>query len=251
MFFFSAHSLLLFLPLFCSPYASFLPASADSTCQIESFSCGNLTLGIQFPFYTNNSVEPCLGVHFIQCIDLVPAVHFYGDDYLYPVGSLSYRDNTIVIHDLKLSSYFRGSNCDFVYDFRVPIRGFNFTSLSVSLGSGESFFNCKDNYDFSRDIFFRDYNLSLCRNYSLHYLAESGDQSYRLLPSACSVSKDLWFQWKLSFGERIDGGRTSLLGVGFSPRWTGTNCFSCQYSGNGCSDEGGSACSCSSSCRGN
>lgn len=247
MSFHSPLSKLFFLNILCSsPYASFFSATADSPCT-QQFTCGTATLPIKFPFYTNDSVSPCLGVHLIQCIDLVPAVQFYGNDYLYPVRTISYTDKTITIHDLKLSSYFRGSNCEFLYDFRVPIPGFNFTSLSVSLLSGESFFSCKQNYDFSRDIFFQDYNLSLCRNYSLYYF---DDESSGFVPSACSSYSDIWYHWKLSFGEDKDGRKTSLLGAGFSPRWTGTSCFSCQFSADNCSDEFGYACNCLSTCRG-
>ncbi|KAK8969791.1 putative serine/threonine-protein kinase [Platanthera guangdongensis] len=251
MSFHSALSQLFFFTIFCSPYASFFSVcGADSSCPQQQFTCGNATLPIKFPFYTNDSVSPCSGVHFIQCIDLVPAVRFYGNDYLYPVRTISYPDKTITIHDLKLSSYFRGSNCEFLYDFQAPIQGFNFTSLSVSLGSGESFFSCKDNYAFSRDIFFLDYNLSLCGNYSLYYFKDAGDENSVLLPSACSAYQDLWFHWTLSFGDGKDGRKTSLLRAGFSPRWTGTDCFTCQFSANNCSDELGYACSCISSCKG-
>ncbi|KAH0449702.1 hypothetical protein IEQ34_020394 [Dendrobium chrysotoxum] len=249
MFFCSTQSILLFFLVFLvTATCFFLTSGAESSCLPENYSCGNITVGIEFPFYTNSSGKSCTGIHFIQCIDLVPAVRFNGDNYLYPVRSISYKDKTIIIHDLKLSSYFRGWNCDFFYDFRKPVPGFNFTSISETLPSGESFFNCNDDYDFSHDIFHVDYNLNLCKNYSLFYFKGNGDQSYSSLPSSCSSSKDLWFYWKLSFGGE-DSNEISLMGVGFSPRWVGTDCFSCQISARNCSDAGDSACSCSNGCQ--
>ncbi|XP_020584985.1 LEAF RUST 10 DISEASE-RESISTANCE LOCUS RECEPTOR-LIKE PROTEIN KINASE-like 1.1 [Phalaenopsis equestris] len=248
MVFWSTHFILLFFLASLPNTCFFRPATADSSCLLENYTCGNITVGIKFPFYTNSSVQSCSGLHFIQCIDLVPAVRFYGDNYVYPVRSISYEEKTVIIHDLKLSSYFRGWNCDFVYDFRKPLPGFNFTSISETLPSGESLFNCRQDYDFSHDMFQVDYNLSLCKNYSLYYFEGNGDQSYSSLPSSCSSSKDLWFHWKLFFGGENDK-EISLLGLGFSPRWVGTDCFSCQISARNCSDGDDSACSCSSTCQ--
>ncbi|KAG0493006.1 hypothetical protein HPP92_006089 [Vanilla planifolia] len=237
----------LLLSLFAVCFPLFYCLSAGASCSNQSITCGSITLDIEFPFFTNSSDKECHGLHSIQCVDLVPAVRFYGVNYVYPVRNISYREKTITIHDLKLSSYFRGSNCDFVYDFKNPIQGFNFTSLSVSLLSSQNFFDCQEDYDFSDDIFLVKYNLSLCQNYNLHYFKEYGAQSYRSLPSACSAAKDMWFHWKLSFGWGRDGGGTSLLAVGFSPRWDGLGCFTCSIASNECRED---HCNCSTSCHG-
>ncbi|PKA65286.1 putative serine/threonine-protein kinase [Apostasia shenzhenica] len=250
LFFFSFPFL---LPFFFCFFFILSPAIAanSSSCFPENFVCGNRRLDIEFPFFTNASSNPCQGFHLITCIDFVPVVRFYQDNYLFPVREISYHDSTIIIQDLRLSAYFRGSDCDFVYVFRNPVPKFNFTAVSLSQTSGESFFDCKRSYDFSHDAFLVNYSLSLCRNYSLYYSIDKGDQSYGSVPGSCKASQDLWFYWKLSYGIGKNHGGTSLLAAGFSPLWEGggASCFTCKITGGDC--RGGAndpACSCRNSC---
>ncbi|PKA64661.1 putative serine/threonine-protein kinase [Apostasia shenzhenica] len=222
----SLHLLLFFV----LPTSRLLFVASSFSCPPQKLLCGKTSIDIQYPFYTNSTANRCLGVHFIQCINLVPAVQFNGGSYLFPVRSISYPDKMIDVLDLRLSSFFRGSDCNFLYDFDNPLPGFNFTSVSLSQFSGESFFNCRESYEFSRDVFLSSYNLSLCRNYSLYY---SGDSS---ASSSCSATRDLWFHWKLRFGEGRNSGETALLGAGFWPRWVELTCFSCRIAGSSCSN---------------
>ncbi|KAG0457976.1 hypothetical protein HPP92_023133 [Vanilla planifolia] len=232
---------------------SLLRPVITSSCPRQKYTCGQTTLDIEFPFFVNNSDTECSGIHFIQCLDLVPLVIFNRTGNLYPVTNISYPERTITIQDLNLSGYFRGSDCVFVYDFRNPVPNFAVNSFSLPLNSGEAFFNCKRDYDFSRDIFLSSYGLSPCKSYSIHYSADFGPRKFADLPSYCSSSRDLWFQWKLSFGGGKDGSETSLLASGFLPHWMRNHdCFSCEFVASGnCSGIGGDpSCRCGSSCPG-
>ncbi|ONK81774.1 uncharacterized protein A4U43_C01F32740 [Asparagus officinalis] len=209
-----------------------LPLLAHS-CSLYNFSCGNYTLGIKYPFYTNTGPNQCDGLHLVQCMNLVPVIKLHGQGFLYPVCNISYSDNSFIIHDLKLSSYFRGSNCIFLYDFKSPVTSFNVSNVTESLSSGQGFFNCEPNgYDFDGDVFKELYNLSFCEDYGLGYGEQSDDG---LLPGYCATSSDLWFDWRLAFDDD-GGGGVSLISAGFSRKWTSfPDCFDCRIVSGNCS----------------
>ncbi|KAJ6853240.1 LEAF RUST 10 DISEASE-RESISTANCE LOCUS RECEPTOR-LIKE PROTEIN KINASE-like 1.2 [Iris pallida] len=237
-------------------YSSLLPLFAHSYgCPAYRFPCGAYNLTIQYPFYTTPAAGGvCPGIHRIQCINLVPLIEFQGQSgFLYPVWNISYPEKTLVIHDLRLSSYFRASDCVFLYDFSSPVPGFNLSRVSQSLNSSQPFFDCHQNtYDFSHDVFEELYNLTPCRDYSLFY-SSSDYQSLGVAPSYCSTSDDLWFDWKLSYGDGEEDGSLSLLSAGFSRKWTPfPNCFSCGKIGVNCSGNGGGqpSCGCRNQCWG-
>ncbi|XP_020254646.1 LOW QUALITY PROTEIN: LEAF RUST 10 DISEASE-RESISTANCE LOCUS RECEPTOR-LIKE PROTEIN KINASE-like 1.1 [Asparagus officinalis] len=166
-------------------------------------------------------------------MNLVPVIKLHGQGFLYPVCNISYSDNSFIIHDLKLSSYFRGSNCIFLYDFKSPVTSFNVSNVTESLSSGQGFFNCEPNgYDFDGDVFKELYNLSFCEDYGLGYGEQSDDG---LLPGYCATSSDLWFDWRLAFDDD-GGGGVSLISAGFSRKWTSfPDCFDCRIVSGNCS----------------
>ncbi|KAL0920182.1 hypothetical protein M5K25_009300 [Dendrobium thyrsiflorum] len=240
-----------FFPLFLTIIHSIIPFTFSS-CPPQKFSCGQRTLDIEFPFFTSQSSNQCSGLHYIQCLNRIPTVHFKGTSYLYPIINISYDDKAIIIHDINLSSYYRRS-CIFLYDFEFPVPDFAFNSFSISLQSGESFFNCKQDYDFSSDIFLLKNNLSLCKDYRLHYSGDFGHPNIADLPIHCRNYSNPEFHWKLSIGGGEDGGETALIAAGFSPEWTKQkDCFSCEFAASSnCSGVAGdSSCECRSNCEG-
>lgn len=208
-----------------------------SSCSTYNFSCGNYTLQIQYPFVSAANPQ-CIGLHKIRCMNLVPVIQLQG--FFYPVWNISYHEKSFVIHDLKLSSYFRESGCVFLYDFAFPVPRFNVSNVTEYLSSRKGFFDCQTNrYDFSHDVFRELFNLSSCKDYSLDYSYNS-DSSESVgavdgSPSYCLTSSDIWFDWRLSFDEGDDG-NVSLLSAGFSRKWTPfPDCFSCQIVAGNCS----------------
>ena len=214
----------------------FLPIFVSS-CSTYNFLCGNFTLEIQYPFMSTAKPQ-CRGLHKIQCMDLVPVIQLHGETFLYPVWNISYPDKSLVIHDLKLSSYFHGSGCVFLYDFAFPLPRFNVSNVTEYLSSSQGFFNCQPNgYDFCHDVFRELYNLSSCEDYSLDYSYNLESVSVDDSPSYCLTSSDIWFDWRLSFDDGDDGS-VSLLSAGFSRKWTPfPDCFSCQIVAGNCSNQ--------------
>lgn len=213
---------------------SLLPILVQS-CSTYNFSCGNFTLEIQYPFFSDEHPAGCSssGLHHIQCLNLVPVIRLHSEGFYFPVWNISYSDKSLVVHDLKLSSYFRGSNCVFLYNLTSPVLQVNVSNVSEYLSSSQGFFNCETSEDgFSRDVFKELYNLSRCTNYSLYYSNSLGDQT----GGHCKNSSGIWFEWRLAFDE--DDGNVSLLSAGFSPNWTPfPDCFSCQFVAGNCSNQ--------------
>lgn len=223
------------MSIFYSLFCLLLPIFAHS-CSTYNFACGNFKLEIQYPFYSDANIG-CRGLHLIRCMNLVPLVQFQGEKFLYPVWNISYPDKTLDIHDLKLSAYFRGSNCVFLYDFLAPIPNFNVSSVTERVSSSQGFFNCEPNgYDFSHDAFKEWYNLTSCKDYSLDYSYNVDDEVVDDFPNYCATSTDIWFDWRLSFDDEV--GNISLISVGFSRKWTPfPDCFSCQIAAGNCSSQ--------------
>ncbi|XP_010916449.1 LEAF RUST 10 DISEASE-RESISTANCEUS RECEPTOR-LIKE PROTEIN KINASE-like 1.1 isoform X5 [Elaeis guineensis] len=186
-------------------------------------SCGNGSIEVRFPFYTNTTKPECRGHHMVFCDGSTPLIRFHGYERWYVLKTIDYTLRFTIVQDQEFGNYLQIPDCNVDYKFDPPIPLSENLFLPQSVSPNQSFFNCElSGYNSSADIFHEIYNRSLCKDYQLQFSDKLEDEG--------PDQKDCWdspspsFAWTLLFGE--DGDDLSLVHAFYSHQqnWT-RRCF--------------------------
>ncbi|XP_019705059.1 LEAF RUST 10 DISEASE-RESISTANCEUS RECEPTOR-LIKE PROTEIN KINASE-like 2.3 isoform X1 [Elaeis guineensis] len=186
-------------------------------------SCGNGSIEVRFPFYTNTTNPECRGHHMVFCDGSTPLIQFHGYERWYVLKTIDYTLRFTIVQDQEFGNGLRIPDCNLRYEFDPPIPLSENLFLPQFVSPNQSFFNCElSGYNSSADIFDEIYNRSLCKDYQLQFSDKLEDEGPD--QAECWTSPNPLFEWQLSFGE--DGDDLSLTYASYSHQRDGNlACF--------------------------